>query len=37
MLYFSYEVLMGELRGKTGKVALVTMASLAVIGVKGLL
>ncbi|HTZ40373.1 MAG TPA: hypothetical protein VMB77_09455, partial [Syntrophales bacterium] len=37
MLYFSYEVLMGELRGKTGKVALVTMASLAVIGVKGLI
>ena len=35
MLYFSYEVLMAEERGRYGKVALATAASLAVLAVRG--
>jgi UDP-GlcNAc:undecaprenyl-phosphate GlcNAc-1-phosphate transferase len=34
VLFFSYEVLIGELRGNLGRLALATMAALAVIGVR---
>ena len=34
VLFFSYEVLIGELRGNLGRLALATMAALALIGVR---
>jgi UDP-GlcNAc:undecaprenyl-phosphate/decaprenyl-phosphate GlcNAc-1-phosphate transferase len=37
ILLFSYEVLMGEMRGKVRGTAVITMAALAVFGLKGML
>ena len=37
ILLFSYEVLLGEMRGKVGRVGLTTMAALAIFGLKGII
>jgi UDP-GlcNAc:undecaprenyl-phosphate GlcNAc-1-phosphate transferase len=37
MLFFSYEVLMGELRGQFKGLGLATMAALATVGIRGLM
>jgi len=37
MLFFSYEVLIGELRGENRLIVVTTMAALAVVGVRGVL
>jgi hypothetical protein len=37
LVYFVYEVLLGEMRGNTKKVGLTTMVALAVFGLKGMI
>lgn len=35
VFFFSYEVLIGELRGKTGKLSIVTVGAMLIVGVRG--